>query len=95
MSKETFIQYRVTPVTRYIVSKFSKSLSPCRTGELVEGQGSEHRGEFPNEETAYSVAYALAKADHDRLGWPIDDERIQYPKYVSSAKEKARRLASA
>ena len=79
MSNETFVEYRVVPVTRYQVTRFSKSLSPCRTGELVEGQGCCGSGEFDSADTAYEVAYALARADHERLGWPVHDDRIRYP----------------
>lgn len=64
------IEYRVRPVTRYVVT--------CYHGTDNNGSVCE-RGEFDNEETAYQVGYALAKADHDRMGWPAFDDRIQYP----------------
>jgi hypothetical protein len=64
------IEYRVRPVTRYIVTSFRH-----RNGTT----GSRQHGEFDNEETAYQVGYALAKSDHEREGWPIDDPRIRYP----------------
>jgi len=79
MSQETFIEYRIAPVTRYVINRFSKSLSPCVTGELTEGSGSCGRGEYDNADTAYEVAYALARADHERLGWDLGDERLRYP----------------
>jgi hypothetical protein len=69
------IEYRVRPVTRYIVTRFHS--------EAVEGArgsvGSSVVGEYDNHEMAYEVGYALCKAEHDRLGWPPGDERIQYP----------------
>lgn len=79
-SVDTFIEYKVVPVTRYHITRYSKSLSPCRTGEMTEGEGSCGKGEYDNFDTAYEVAYALARSDHERMGWPISDERIQYPK---------------
>lgn len=65
------IEYQVRPVTRYIVTSYHQD------GNAADGRG---HGEFDNEETAYEVGYALCKADHERMGWPLDDERIQYPK---------------
>lgn len=69
------IEYRVRPVTRFHVTRYERE---DHENGLCSG-GCESRGEFDNEETAYQVAYALARAEHDRLGWPIDDERIMYP----------------
>lgn len=71
MSEPTRIEYRVRPVTRFIVTVFRAAGDECHSSAGC--------GEFDNEETAYAVGYALAKAEHDRLGWPIADERIQYP----------------
>lgn len=67
---ETKIEYRVRPVTRYIVTKFEQQLdnSACTVC-----------GEFDTQKQAYDVGYALAKADHNRLGYPLGDERIKYP----------------
>lgn len=67
------IEYRVRPVTRYIVTRFEAPRPDTRA------MGSSQHGEFDNFETAYAVGYALCKAEHDRLGWPPGDERIQYP----------------
>lgn len=64
------IEYRVRPVTRYIVTRFHKDET---------GAGVEQRGEFDHEQNAYEVGYALCKAEHDRMGWPPGDERILYP----------------
>jgi len=84
-SVDTFIEYRIVPVTRYHITRFSKSLSPCRTGELTEGIGSCGKGEYDNSNTAYEVAYALARADHERMGWPVGDDRIKYPEHPDHA----------
>lgn len=74
---QTFIEYRVKPVTRYIVTRYESQMSDDRrsgsTGPVSE------RGEFPNFDTAYAVGYALCKAEHEQLGYPLDDERIKYP----------------
>ena len=65
------VEYRVRPVTRYIVTRFHQD-------ELSGGV--ETKGEFDSPVVAYEVGYALAKEEHQRLGYPIADERIQYPK---------------
>ena len=62
------IEYRVRMVPRYIVTRYH-----------APGGGSEFKGEFGSYEAAYAVAYALCKDEHQRLEWPLDDERIQYP----------------
>ena len=67
------IEYKVRPVTRYVVTRYE---SRGRAG------GSEQHGEFDNADTAFAVAYALCRAEHERLGWPVGDERIQYPQPV-------------
>lgn len=64
------IEYKVRPVTRYIVTRFEREGARSLSGQ---------QGEFDNAETAYDVAYALCRAEHERLGWPVGDERIQYP----------------
>lgn len=69
------VEYRVRAVTRYIVTRYFEG---DRSGPFV-GSGSEFKGEFDSERIAYEVGYALAKEEHQRLGYPIGDERIQYP----------------
>lgn len=71
------IEYRVRPVTRYIVTRFERCGLPGNPDASMCIQ----KGEFDNPHTAYAVGYALAKADHERMGWPIGDERIQYPQH--------------
>lgn len=73
------IEYRIRPVTRYIVTKFEQDENCGSVGGLG--------GEFDNYESAYQVAYALADADHKRKGWEPGDERIQYPKYEPPVRE--------
>ena len=67
------IEYRVVPITRYQITRHYHDASG-RTG------GTEQRGEYNNHEVAYEVAVALCKAEHERLGWPVGDERVQYPR---------------
>lgn len=69
------IEYRVRPVTRYIATRYEETSYPDGKGH----GGSSQVGEFDNPTTAYAVAYACCKAEHERLGFPPGDERIQYP----------------
>ena len=64
------IEYRVRPVTRYIVTRYEDG---------GDGPSIRERGEYDNAETAHAVGYALAKAEHERLGFPPGDMRIIYP----------------
>lgn len=66
------IQYQVRPVTRFIVTRYE-------TGP--EGGSISERGEYNNADVAYEVAYALCKRDHEVTGYPIGDDRIQYPRH--------------
>lgn len=76
MSDIAKIEYKIRPVTRYVVTRYEQGgdrfLSEAR-GTSVE------IGTYPNSDVAYEVGYALARADHDRLGFPPGDERIVYP----------------
>ena len=66
------VEYRVRPVTRYVVTRYHESDSG-RTG------GVETKGEYDNEQVAYDVGYALAAHEHQQLGYPVGDERVKYP----------------
>ena len=66
------VEYRVRPHVRYVVTRYEES-DDGNTGSCSE------RGEYGNNEIAFEVAYALCKAEHERLGYPLGDERIQYP----------------
>jgi hypothetical protein len=81
------IEYRLRPVTRYIVTRFEDK-------DGSTGNSTAH-GEFDNEATAYAVGYALAKAEHDRLGWPTYDERMRYPEPPGSRDAQAAAVAFA
>lgn len=69
------IEYRVRPVTRFIVTRYHEETD-------AEGRGCggvSTIGEYHNESVAFDVGYACCKAEHDRLGWEPGDMRIIYP----------------
>ena len=68
----TKLEYRVKPITRYVVTRYE---SGENTGGVSE------RGTFDNADVAYEVAYAMCKLEHEKLGYKIDDERVQYPEH--------------
>lgn len=77
------IEYRVIPVTRYFVTRYVSETDE----QGRDSGGCEPKGEYENEQVAHEVAYALCKAEHDALGWPIGDERISYPDTYRKAAE--------
>jgi hypothetical protein len=77
----TKVEYRIRPVTRYVVTRYHEQ----GDGSRHMGAGCESKGEFDNAETAYAVGYALAKHEHEQLGWPVGDERIAYPAPIEGA----------
>jgi hypothetical protein len=78
MSQYDLIEYRVRPVTRYTVTRYERV---AVGDEKAQNSAICGRGEYDNAEVAYEIAYALARADHERKGYPIDDPRIQYPRH--------------
>jgi hypothetical protein len=66
------IEYRVRTTTRYLITRYHE-------GADGRSASSECKGEYDNGAVAYEVAYALCKAEHERLGLPVGDERILYP----------------
>lgn len=71
------VEFRVKEIKRYIVTQHTHTVAgngdeTCGENRMI--------GEYGNYEVAYSVGYALAKAEHERLGYALDDPRIQYPK---------------
>lgn len=66
------VEYRVVPVTRFHVTRYCQNVGGA-------GGSCDGRGEYANAEVAYEVAYALAKTEHQELGWPPGDERMHYP----------------
>jgi len=65
------IEYKVRPVTRYVVTKYENDCEGSASSGCL--------GEYDNGQLAYEVAYALARAEHQRLGFPPGDMRIIYP----------------
>lgn len=78
------IEYRVRPVTRWIVTRYEKA------GE--NASVSQH-GEYDNFDTAYEVGYALCKVEHGRIGWTVGDDRIQYPRRDAEAQDSTPEIA--
>lgn len=69
------IEYRVRPVTRYVVTRYED--------QGANGTGSIRTlGEYDNQEVAQEVGYALCKAEHQNLGWAPGDNRIIYPQMI-------------
>lgn len=73
------IEYRVRTVTRYIVTRYEQSEN---TGAV------QTKGEYDSPSVAYDVAYALARAEHERLGYPPGDMRIIYPEHPQGSRTK-------
>lgn len=78
------IEYRVKPVTRFIVTRWEDPLSDKPEPHNV-ACARQIGNEYANADMAYEVGYALCRAEHERLGWPIADERIQYPRHPNEA----------
>lgn len=70
------LEYRVKQAPRYYVTRYLDN--------GIEGSV-ETKGVYDSKEVALEVAYALCKAEHDRLGIPPGDERIVYPEMMPSA----------
>ncbi len=88
---EIELEYRVRPVTRYVVTRYT---NPSANEPNVACSGrTETKGEFDNQETAEAVAYALCKQEHESRGWPVDDRRICYPHSCSREEIKDGALA--
>lgn len=70
------VEYRVKPVTRYIIT---------RNYQDDNGSETTQRGEYDNPHIAWECAYGMCKIDHEHLGYPAEDERIQYPRLPETA----------
>lgn len=64
------IEYRVKPTQRFVVTRYYQTTA---------GSGVKTIGEYPSGETAYAVGYAMARQEHENMGWLPGDSRIQYP----------------
>lgn len=69
------IEYRVRPVTRYVVTRYEDQGENGTAN--IRGLG-----EYENQQVAQEVGYALCRAEHERLGWPPGDTRILYPQPI-------------
>lgn len=85
------IEYRVRPVTRFIVTRYEQSAA---NSDGSSSCGSSQLGEYDSAAVAYQVGYALCKAEHQRLGWPIDDGRISYPIDLSTVPDEGHPVLS-
>ncbi len=72
----TKVEYKIRETTRFFVTRYEEGDNTA---------GSSTFGEYDNADTAYAVGYALCRAEHQRLGWPIADDRIQYPRHPTDA----------
>jgi hypothetical protein len=71
MSETAKLEYRVRTAPRYYVTRYHAD---------AEGtSGVETKGVYDSIEVACEVAYALCKAEHDKLGFAPGDDRIVYP----------------
>lgn len=77
------VQYRLRTVTRYVVTRYESEVSEDRRSGTVGT--SEQRGEYDNAATAYAVAYALCKAEHDAAGAPPGSMDFIYPEEPARA----------
>ena len=67
------VEFKLREKMRYIVTKFVEAEDGKSGSSVVIG-------EYPSEEVAFEVAYALAEQERINRGYSADDERIQYPK---------------
>lgn len=72
-------EYKIRPVTRYVVTRYNEDDNGIASSVT--------KGEYDNADMAYEVGYALAKEEHERLGYPLDDMRIIYPLHPNNSSE--------
>lgn len=72
------IEYRVRPITRYIVTRYV-------AGDDMSPACSEVKGEYDSEQLAFEIGTALAKDEHRTRGWSLDDSRIVHPRRLGAA----------
>lgn len=76
-------EFRVRPVTRYIVTKCD--WVEHDNGTESSGNSRQLGPEYANEDIAYEVAYALARQESERLECSIASDRVIYPTRPSEA----------
>ena len=88
MTPGKHVEYRVKEVRRYIVTRHETVVSA--EGEHVCGSNTtQGSGEYPNWDMAYQVGYALARLEHEQLGYELGDERVRYPQTVPTGEQEA------
>ena len=76
------VEYRIKPVTRYVVTRYEHLDGvPDEPGKSSVTQIG---GEYASSDVAYDIGYAVCKQEHEKLGWPVGDERIQYPRALEA-----------
>lgn len=78
MADKELTEYRVKPVTRYIVTRYFNEGRGCDSSSDTRQIGSE----YYDAHVAYEVAHALCRAEHERLGYAPGDKRIIYPNSI-------------
>jgi len=79
------VEYQVREVKRYIVTRYENEVTQrdIDTDSEASGKSSiQGSGEYPNWDMAYQVGYALARLEHEQLGYDLGDMRIKYPQSV-------------
>lgn len=74
------IEYRVREVTRFIVTRYETE--PPKSASASRGISSQI-GEYASGETAYEVAYALARAEAAALDLPPGDMGVIFPSPIN------------
>lgn len=77
------IEYRVKAVQRYIVTRYESR----EDGSASSGDVRQIGNDFDSGDTAYEVAYALARQEAEHKGWGPNDTRIVFPKHPTETGE--------
>lgn len=75
------VEYQVRQAPRFYVTRYHETDDG--------GAGCETKGVYDNAEVAHEVAYALCKAEHEKLGFAPGDERIIYPAMIPATSSRA------
>lgn len=78
------VEYRIKPITRYVITRYEEGHDESIEDGPNQWSGSTEKGMYDNADTAWEVGYALCQTEHFALGWPVGDERIQYPRHPDS-----------
>ena len=81
------IEYRVKPVTRYIVTRHDSSAQTdeeFQRNQRPSGSVRQIGGEHDNADTAYQVGYALAFQERENLCLPPGDMGVIFPEHPAN-----------